>query len=129
VEASFKASRAACQEGAPANARRCRRVAVNALRELFGRQHPDRAAANPGARGNPSRRGQISRYGRGVEDQDRTRGFYEKVLGATVICERDPVILRSRNSWIMANVGGPRLTINPLSIWFRRYWWSLPVTR
>jgi len=42
-----------------------------------------------------------------VEDQDRTRAFYEQVLGATVIRERDPVILRFHNSWIVANVGGP----------------------
>jgi catechol 2,3-dioxygenase-like lactoylglutathione lyase family enzyme len=42
-----------------------------------------------------------------VEDQDRTRGFYEQVLGATVIRARDPVILGFHNSWIVANVGGP----------------------
>jgi catechol 2,3-dioxygenase-like lactoylglutathione lyase family enzyme/alkylhydroperoxidase family enzyme len=42
-----------------------------------------------------------------VEDQDRTRGFYEQVLGATVIRARDPVILQFHNSWIVANVGGP----------------------
>ena len=42
-----------------------------------------------------------------VEDQDRTRAFYEHVLGATVVRARDPVILQFRNSWIVANVGGP----------------------
>jgi catechol 2,3-dioxygenase-like lactoylglutathione lyase family enzyme len=42
-----------------------------------------------------------------VEDQDRTRGFYEQVLGATVIRARNPVILQFHNSWIVANVGGP----------------------
>jgi catechol 2,3-dioxygenase-like lactoylglutathione lyase family enzyme len=42
-----------------------------------------------------------------VEDQDRTRAFYEQVLGATIIRERDPVILQFHNSWIVANVGGP----------------------
>jgi catechol 2,3-dioxygenase-like lactoylglutathione lyase family enzyme len=42
-----------------------------------------------------------------VEDQDRTRGFYEQVLGATVIRAGDPVILQFCNSWIVANVGGP----------------------
>lgn len=42
-----------------------------------------------------------------VEDQDRTRAFYEHVLGATVVRERDPVILQFHNSWIVANVGGP----------------------
>jgi lactoylglutathione lyase len=54
-----------------------------------------------------------------VEDQDRTRGFYEHVLGATVIRERDPVILQFHNSWIVANVGGgptedkPEVTLVP----------------
>jgi lactoylglutathione lyase len=42
-----------------------------------------------------------------VEDQDRTRAFYEQVLGATVVRERDPVILKFHNSSIIANVGGP----------------------
>jgi catechol 2,3-dioxygenase-like lactoylglutathione lyase family enzyme/alkylhydroperoxidase family enzyme len=42
-----------------------------------------------------------------VEDQDRTRAFYEQVLGARVVRERDPVILQFHNSWIVANVGGP----------------------
>jgi catechol 2,3-dioxygenase-like lactoylglutathione lyase family enzyme len=42
-----------------------------------------------------------------VEDQDRTRAFYEQVLGARVVRARDPVILQFHNSWIVANVGGP----------------------
>jgi lactoylglutathione lyase len=42
-----------------------------------------------------------------VEDQDRTRAFYEQVLGASVVRERDPVILNFHNSSIIANVGGP----------------------
>lgn len=42
-----------------------------------------------------------------VEDQDRTRAFYEQVLGASVIRERDPVILQFHDSWIVANTGGP----------------------
>src|SRR5215468_7475226 len=29
------------------------------------------------------------------------------LLGATVVRERDPVILQFHNSWIVANVGGP----------------------
>jgi catechol 2,3-dioxygenase-like lactoylglutathione lyase family enzyme len=41
-----------------------------------------------------------------VEDQDRTRAFYEHVLGASVVRERNPVILQFHNSWIIANVGG-----------------------
>jgi catechol 2,3-dioxygenase-like lactoylglutathione lyase family enzyme/alkylhydroperoxidase family enzyme len=42
-----------------------------------------------------------------VEDQDRTRAFYQHVLGASVVRERDPVILKFHNSSIIANVGGP----------------------
>jgi len=42
-----------------------------------------------------------------VQDQDRTRAFYEQVLSASVVRERDPVILQFHNSWIVANVGGP----------------------
>jgi alkylhydroperoxidase family enzyme/catechol 2,3-dioxygenase-like lactoylglutathione lyase family enzyme len=42
-----------------------------------------------------------------VEDQDRTRAFYEQVLGAQVVRARDPVILQFHNSWIVANAGGP----------------------
>jgi lactoylglutathione lyase len=41
-----------------------------------------------------------------VEDQDRSREFYTTVLGAEVVIERDPVILRFHNSWITINVGG-----------------------
>jgi catechol 2,3-dioxygenase-like lactoylglutathione lyase family enzyme len=54
-----------------------------------------------------------------VEDQDRTRAFYQQVLGATVIRERDPAILQFHNSSIIANVGGlptddkPEITLAP----------------
>jgi catechol 2,3-dioxygenase-like lactoylglutathione lyase family enzyme len=41
-----------------------------------------------------------------VADQDRSREFYRKLLGAKVVVERDPVILRVANSWIILNVGG-----------------------
>ncbi len=41
-----------------------------------------------------------------VGDQDRSRAFYHDVLGATVVLERDPCILRFHNSWIILNVGG-----------------------
>lgn len=41
-----------------------------------------------------------------VEDQDRSRDFYTNVLGAEVAMERDPVILKFHNSWIILNVGG-----------------------
>jgi catechol 2,3-dioxygenase-like lactoylglutathione lyase family enzyme len=42
-----------------------------------------------------------------VQDQDRSRAFYEQVLDAEVLRERDPVILQFHNTRIIANVGGP----------------------
>ena len=41
-----------------------------------------------------------------VADQDRSREFYQSVFGATVVLERDPVILKLANSWLILNVGG-----------------------
>lgn len=41
-----------------------------------------------------------------VADQDRSRAFYQDVLGAKVVLERDPAILRFHNSWIVLNAGG-----------------------
>jgi lactoylglutathione lyase len=41
-----------------------------------------------------------------VSDQDRSRDFYVSVFGATVVTERDPVILKLANSWLILNVGG-----------------------
>src|ERR1700735_5472534 len=41
-----------------------------------------------------------------VSDQDRSRDFYVSVFGATVVAERDPVILKIANSWLILNVGG-----------------------
>jgi len=41
-----------------------------------------------------------------VSDQDRSRDYYQSVFDGTVVRERDPVILRVSNSWIILNVGG-----------------------
>jgi catechol 2,3-dioxygenase-like lactoylglutathione lyase family enzyme len=41
-----------------------------------------------------------------VTDQDRSREFYRKVLGAEVIRERNPVALRLSNGWLILNSGG-----------------------
>ena len=41
-----------------------------------------------------------------VADQDRSREWYTKVLGAKILNERDPVIMKVANSWIILNVGG-----------------------
>jgi len=54
-----------------------------------------------------------------VSDQDRSRDYYQRVFGATVVLERDPVILRVANSWLILNVGGgptddkPTVTLAP----------------
>ena len=54
-----------------------------------------------------------------VADQDRSREFYRSVFGATVLLERDPVIMRLANSWLILNVGGgptddkPTVTLAP----------------
>lgn len=42
-----------------------------------------------------------------VADQDRSRDFYTRVLGARTVVERDPAILRVANTWLILNVGGP----------------------
>ena len=54
-----------------------------------------------------------------VSDQDRSREFYRSVFGATVLLERDPVIMKIANSWLILNVGGgptddkPTVTLTP----------------
>jgi lactoylglutathione lyase len=41
-----------------------------------------------------------------VSDQDRSREFYTRVLGGTVVHERNPVMIRVANSWLILNDGG-----------------------
>jgi catechol 2,3-dioxygenase-like lactoylglutathione lyase family enzyme len=41
-----------------------------------------------------------------VSDQDRSRDFYQMLFDGTVVLERDPVILRIANSWLILNEGG-----------------------
>ena len=54
-----------------------------------------------------------------VSDQDRSREFYRSVFGAKVVLERDPVIMRMANSWLILNAGGgptddkPTVTLAP----------------
>jgi len=56
-----------------------------------------------------------------VSDQDRSRDFYRTVFGAKVLVERDPVIMKLANSWLILNVGGgptddkPTVTLAPPS--------------
>ena len=54
-----------------------------------------------------------------VTSQDRSRDFYHHVLGAEIVRDRDPVILRFHNGVIVLNVGGgptsdkPAVTMAP----------------
>ena len=54
-----------------------------------------------------------------VADQERSRDFYQSVFGAKVLLERDPVIMKIANSWLILNVGGgptddkPSVTLAP----------------
>ena len=41
-----------------------------------------------------------------VADQDRSRDFYRAVFGATVVEERDPVVMKIAHSWLILIVGG-----------------------
>ena len=41
-----------------------------------------------------------------VSDQDRSREFYRSLFDAKVLLERDPVIMRVANTWLILNVGG-----------------------
>jgi len=41
-----------------------------------------------------------------VADQDRSREFYTKVFEGKVGLERDPVIIKIANSWLILNEGG-----------------------
>jgi lactoylglutathione lyase len=41
-----------------------------------------------------------------VSDQERSRDFYQMLFNGRVVLERDPVILRVANSWLILNEGG-----------------------
>jgi catechol 2,3-dioxygenase-like lactoylglutathione lyase family enzyme len=41
-----------------------------------------------------------------VRDQDTSREWYRAVLGAEVVNERVPLMLKFHNSWLILNVGG-----------------------
>jgi len=42
-----------------------------------------------------------------VRSVARSREFYSKVLGGTVVLEENPCIVKLANSWILMNPGGP----------------------
>src|SRR5207245_9537508 len=41
-----------------------------------------------------------------VSDHDRSREFYKKLFNGKVLIERDPVIMKVANSWLILNSGG-----------------------
>ena len=41
-----------------------------------------------------------------VADQDRSREFYRSLFEGTVLVERDPVIMKVANTWLILNEGG-----------------------
>ncbi len=41
-----------------------------------------------------------------VDDVERSRKFYEDVLGGKAVMEGEPTILKVANSWVIVNVGG-----------------------
>jgi predicted enzyme related to lactoylglutathione lyase len=41
-----------------------------------------------------------------VSDQDRSREFYRSLFDWQVLLERDPVIMKVANTWLILNVGG-----------------------
>src|SRR5438094_10671033 len=41
-----------------------------------------------------------------VSDQDRSRDFYQSLFDGQVLVERDPVIMKVANTWLVLNAGG-----------------------
>ena len=41
-----------------------------------------------------------------VSDQDRSRDFYQSLFDGQVVMERDPVIMKVANTWLILNTGG-----------------------
>ena len=48
-----------------------------------------------------------------VADPDRSREFYRSLLGAQVLLERDPVVIRVANTWLTLVIGGGPTDDNP----------------
>ena len=41
-----------------------------------------------------------------VSNQDRSRDFYQKIFGGKVVMDRNPVIMKVANTWLILNDGG-----------------------
>jgi lactoylglutathione lyase len=54
------------------------------------------------------REGFVITYFLVVADQDRSRTFYQRLFDGKVLLERDPVIMKVANTWLILNTaGGP----------------------
>ena len=51
-----------------------------------------------------------------VQDVDRSRAFYRDVLGAEVVQEQWPCVMKFLNGWLMINTGGGDPTPDKLSV-------------
>jgi catechol 2,3-dioxygenase-like lactoylglutathione lyase family enzyme len=49
-----------------------------------------------------------------VSDQERSREFYRSLFDGVVLLERNPVIMKVANSWLILNVGGGPTDDKPL---------------
>ena len=60
-----------------------------------------------------------------VSDQDRSRDFYQRIFNGKVVLERDPVIMKVANTWLILNDGGgptddkPTVTLETPPDWDR----------
>ena len=52
------------------------------------------------------REGFVITYFLVVADQDRSREFYRRIFDGQVLIERDPVIMKVANTWLILNAGG-----------------------
>jgi len=55
-----------------------------------------------------------------VRNVARSRDFYSRVLGGTVVLDENPCVVRLSNSWIIMNPGGPPTPDKP-GIWVADY--------
>src|SRR5215471_17170475 len=97
------------REGRGARARRPRGLPDRLVRD----QGPNVWVADRGCHMNPDdfpapKEGFVITHVLIVADQDRSREFYRSLLGAQVLLERDPVIMKVGNTWLtLATGGGP----------------------
>jgi uncharacterized protein (DUF427 family)/catechol 2,3-dioxygenase-like lactoylglutathione lyase family enzyme len=72
------------------------------------RRPSDASEAEPAAAGLPApREGILVTQFLAVRDVARSRDFYSRVLGGTVVMAENPCIVRLANSWVIMNPGGP----------------------